>query len=521
MNKSFNVTMKVLLLLAVISMSFKIKPIKESFETFLPSKVYEVNYKYIFKSKEKEVFIKSYLPVDNERQKIENRVEVSENMNFSINKEGDNRRGIWRSEKNVKNSSVQYRFLFKGKAKKYEIAENLSLPTTINYDKIGYLQEEKYIEVTNDKIDSLAKTLTEGSTSLKSLIQDLYKYVYEIPSAPISDLTSALQAFEQNKASCNGKSRLFVALCRNRGIPARLIGGLILENTKKRTSHLWSEVYIHGKWIPFDVLNNHFAFLPANYLEIYSGDKFLITHSKDILFDYAYEISKVNHIPFIDSISNDNLMKHPVSFIGLLKSNLISKHILDFMLLLPLGGLLIALLKNVVGLKTYGIFLPILISFTFTTTGIFTGIFLFFLITVLVVLISFPLHKWRLLHTPKMVVVLSSSVIMILLLISIGLYYEIKWLQSLSFFPIIVTSITAERFTRAIEEDGYESALRKMGQTLIAILLCYLVFSSDTIKITLLVLPELFLIIIVMSLMLGKWIGLRLFEYQRFNSLIS
>ncbi len=137
------------------------------------------------------------------------------------------------------------------------------------------------------------------------------------------------------------------------------------------------------------------------------------------------------------------------------------------------------------------------------------------------VLISFPLHKWGLLHTPKMVVVLSSSVIMILLLISIGLYYEIKWLQSLSFFPIIVTSITAERFTRAIEEDGYESALRKMGQTLIAILLCYLVFSSDTIKITLLVLPELFLIIIIMSLMLGKWIGLRLFEYQRFNSLIS
>ncbi|CAL2092179.1 7TM domain-containing protein [Tenacibaculum sp. 190524A05c] len=520
MTQSFNTTMKVLIVLALISMSFKIKPIKESFETFLPSKVYQVNYNFFTKSKDKKIFVKTYLPSNNERQRIEKREEKSNKMDFKVKREGENKRGIWRSTTKSKFYTIKYSFIFKGKATKYKIADNLSIPVTYSRNKFTYLKEEEHIEVHHPKIDSLANSLTKDKNDLKSLIKCLYDYVHEIPSAPIRDLTSALRAFEQNQASCNGKARLFVALCRNKGIPARLKGGLILEETKKRTSHLWSEVYVQGKWIPFDVLNNHFAYLPAHYLEIYTGDHFLITHTPNILFDYNYEIKKGNHIPFIDATTTNGLSNHPVSFIGLLHSNLISKHILDFLLLLPLGGLLIALLKNVIGLKTYGIFLPILISFTFTTTGLFTGLFLFLLITVLVVLISVPLHKWGLLHTPKMVVVLSTSVIMILALISIGLQYKIHWLQSLSFFPIIVTAITAERFTRAIEEDGYDSALRKMGQTLIAILLCYLVFSSDTIKITLLVLPELFLIIIVMSLMLGKWIGLRLFEYQRFNAII-
>ncbi|CAM1343808.1 7TM domain-containing protein [Tenacibaculum amylolyticum] len=521
MNKSFNLTIKVLIALAFISMSFKIKPIKESFENFLPSKVYKVHYNFYTKANDKKIFVKTYLPISNERQRIVAKKEQSNKMTFKIKKEEENIRGIWRAKSGSKFYTINYSFVFKGKAAQYKIADNLPIQTSEHFKDDTYVRAEEHIQVDHYKIDSLANSLTKGTKDLKSLIRKLYDYVYQIPSAPIRDLTSALKAFEQNQASCNGKARLFVALCRNRGVPARLKGGLILEQTKKRTSHLWSEVYIQGKWIPFDVLNNHFAYLPAYYLEIYTGDHFLITHTPNILFDYNYEIKKGNNVPFINATSDGGLLEHPISFIGLSKSNLISQNILNFLILLPLGGLLVALLKNVIGLKIYGIFLPILMAFTFTTTGLVTGLLLFFIITIVVMLISIPLHTWGLLHTPKMVVVLSASVILILLLLSIGLHYKIQWLQSLSFFPIIVTSITAERFTRAIEEDGYNNAIKKMLQTLVVILLCYVVFSSATIKIVFLVFPELFLIIIAMSMLLGKWIGLRLFEYQRFNAILN
>ena len=75
----------------------------------------------------------------------------------------------------------------------------------------------------------------------------------------------------------------------------------------------------------------------------------------------------------------------------------------------------------------------------------------------------------------------------------------------------------SERFARAIEEDGHQAAISTMLQTLVATAVCYLVFASAAIKTLLLIFPELVLIFLVITLMLGKWIGLRLTEYNRFS----
>ena len=162
-------------------------------------------------------------------------------------------------------------------------------------------------------------------------------------------------------------------------------------------------------------------------------------------------------------------------------------------------------------------FLPVLIAYTFTSTGFITGIILFLFITGLVALISVPLGKWGLLYTPKMVAIVTFTVMAIFSLITFGLAYDIEWLTSLSFFPIIIVAIMSERFARAIEEDGHQKAISTMLQTLIATSVCFVVFSSVAIQTLLLIFPELILITVVITLMLGKWIGLRLTEYSRFS----
>jgi transglutaminase-like putative cysteine protease len=53
-------------------------------------------------------------------------------------------------------------------------------------------------------------------------------------------------AAKLGEASCNGKSRLFIALARRAGIPSRLVGGVILSTGVKRTSHQWVEAYVSG-----------------------------------------------------------------------------------------------------------------------------------------------------------------------------------------------------------------------------------------------------------------------------------
>ena len=517
MNKSFKIVTVALLFIAIVSMSFKIIPFSKSLDSFMPTEVYNVDYNFFMKGGDKEMFIKTYLPSDNERQKIFSKKDIEGKSVFKIENEEGNQRAIWKLAKGSSMNNIKYSFTFKGKAIQYNIADNLPIQ---NSSSNRFLNEEKYIEVHHSKIDSLAKSLAFGKDDLKGVLTSFYNYVYNIPSAPIRGVTSAVTAFEQNQASCNGKARLFVALCRNKGIAAKLKGGLILENTKKRISHLWAEVLVNDKWIPFDVLNGYFAYLPSNYLEIYSGDHFLITHTPNVLFDYSYEIKNISFVPFINVTSKESIINHPVSLVKLLQSKIMPKSVLNFLILLPLGGLLIALIKNVIGLKTYGVFLPILIAFALTYTGYFTGVFLFLLITILVTVISIPLNNWGLLYAPKMVVILSCTVVSMLVAILIGIQYEINWLTSFSFFPVIIVSIMAERFARAIEEDGYKKAINRIRIINVRTTLCYVVFSSVVINSMLLIFPELLLVMIVLSLMLGKWIGLRVFEYSRFSTIL-
>ena len=72
----------------------------------------------------------------------------------------------------------------------------------------------------------------------------------------------------------SGKSRLLVALCRNRGIPARLIGGLVLVDDGKQKMLRWAEAWVDNRWLPMCPTHGHFGdrSFPENYLVLRVGD---------------------------------------------------------------------------------------------------------------------------------------------------------------------------------------------------------------------------------------------------------
>ncbi|MEM8568263.1 MAG: 7TM domain-containing protein, partial [Bacteroidota bacterium] len=327
-----------------------------------------------------------------------------------------------------------------------------------------------------------------------------------------SGLTDAVMALENNEASCNGKSRLFVALCRNMGIPARLSGGLILEDTTKKTSHLWAEVYIGDEWVPFDALNGHFASLPAHYMELYKGDEFLIRRTAGVPFNYQFQIRKkrVNDFPkgallnVWDIIDNGEV---PVGMIMVL-------------LLLPLGTLLMGIFKNIIGLQTFGVFLPILIGLAFINTGLLPGLILFTSIVLIVALIHFPLEKWGIQYNAKIALILTAVVV--ICLFSIKLLHETHWYSSKSalFFPIIMVSIVCERFAKKIDEEGLFEALKLYMATLVVTLILYFILSTTVIQNFIITFPEIIFSLAGFNLLLGKWIGLRLSEYYRFQNVV-
>jgi hypothetical protein len=326
---------------------------------------------------------------------------------------------------------------------------------------------------------------------------------------------------DQNYASCNGKTRLLIALARNAGIPARMKGGLILEETNKRTSHAWAEVFINGVWTPFDALNDHFGYIPANYLELYEGDYALITYTQGITLDYTYSIDEKVNIPFLNLSASQFSEISPISLWGLIDNNILSTQSLILLLMLPLGGLIVAFLRNVVGLRTFGVFLPVLIAFSLVETGFLTGISLFIFLILLVGLISRPFQHLGLLHTPKLVISLTLMVLIMILGSYIGLKYNVLWLTSLTVFPTIILTVSAERFSTLIIEDGFEKATGTLFQTLIAVSVCYFMLSSKYMSYVIMLFPEILFVIIAIALILGRYIGLRWTELLRFKQLLT
>ncbi len=520
MNSQTNLKIVLVLItvVALFSIGFKIQPILENYDDFNPNTVYKVNYNYFFKSADKNTTVKSFIPKSNSRQRISEQKSISDSTLYFTKQisENGNVKGIWKTKKKNTYHTLNYEFVFEGKEKTYMIPRDFG-EISKKYKK--YLKPSENIQSNDRIISDLANVLKQNTSNDKEIINKIFGHVKAIPSAPIITLTDAITTINQNRASCNGKSRLFVALARNLGYAARVKGGIILESTNKRTSHVWAEVLINETWVPFDALNNHFAFLPANYLEIYKGDEFLITHTPGIQFDYAYQINQVNHISFLKMNAEEVRELSNISLWSIVEKGLMPQNALNLLLLLPIGGLLVAFLRNVVGVKTFGVFLPVLIAFSLMHTGFISGTILFVGLILLVGLISYPFDKIGLLYTPKLVISLSIMVGLMIIATVIGIQYDIAWLTTLTFFPTIILTIAAERFSRATVEDGYKMAIDKLFQTLLATAVCYWLLSWPWLPSILIIFPECILLIIAIAMLLGRYIGIRWTEFYRFRPL--
>ncbi|MEM1336285.1 MAG: 7TM domain-containing protein [Bacteroidota bacterium] len=517
--KQFKFLLLGLGVLSVVSIVYKGKLLSKQENTFKADDSYSITYRYFFKTDTGSTFIKTYLPKNNDRQQITGQKNsLPQHIRFSTWAEGTNLIGKWLTEADNTYESVSYSFVFKGKGKVFGLPMNFK-PPPMGMEL--YLGATENIQATAAPIAQLAENLKQSATSDRATLQALFNYVYNIPSAPIITLTDALAALERNKASCNGKSRLLVALARNLGYPARIRGGIILKASNKRTSHAWTELFIDGVWVPFDALNGHFAYLPANYLELYEGDAYLIKHSPGIQFDYSYDIQRKESLPLLDEEAEQGKKITTFSLWGLVKNRSISKKNLFLLLLLPLGGLIVALLRNVVGIQTFGVFLPVLIAFSLLETGFTTGMVLFLFLILFVGLITRPFDAMGLLHTPKLVISLTLMVLVMALGNYLGISFGIPWLGSLTLFPTIILTISAERFSKLIVEDGFQKATGTLLQTLLAVGVCFLLFSVKGLDAILILFPELLLLVIGACMVLGRYVGLRWTELLRFQPLLN
>jgi hypothetical protein len=280
------------------------------------------------------------------------------------------------------------------------------------------------------------------------------------------------------------------------------------------------EVYVNNYWVPFDTINDHFAEIPGNFLALYYGDLVLFKHTSNTNFQYSFNISKHLMAKSRTHAKYTGASHAGFDFYALFEEIGVSQNLLKILIMLPFGALVVVIFRNVIGLETFGTFLPALIAAAARETGLLWGLIGF----VLIILVASMLRKlldWvQLLHSPKMAIILTVVVVVMLIMSMISVRFGLFELAHISLFPIAILAITAERFAIVEAEQGWKKAMQISAMTIVVISACYVVMDSLFLQNMVLAFPETLLLVIALNLWLGKWIGMRLYEFYRFRRLI-
>jgi len=469
-----------------------------------------------------DIEMSTYLPKSDARQRITEEEQSSGDFALDIHSGTLNRVASWRQESANGKHSVRYSFSAQAQHVRYEIPEELLPPASYPASLMPYLRSEKGVPLEDPLMDeAIGKLFTSKNLPILETLTRIHRYLQDqYKNKNFSGYTDAITAYKLGEASCNGKGRLFVTLARKMNLPARLVGGLIMHSGSKRTSHQWVEVYVNGYWVPFDTINDHFAELPANFLTLYYGDETLFRHSSSINFQYIFNSTKrmVSKSSLQDRLSDSPL--NIANLYQLFEQIGISQNLLKIILMIPLGALVTVIFRNVIGLETFGTFLPALIAAAARDTGLIWGSIGFILVIVLTALIRRLLDWMQLLHSPKMAILLTAVVIIMLGTTVLSVNLGLIKLAHLSLFPIAILAITAERFTIYEAEQGLYKAAKVTLATLVVIAAAYTVMGSQFLQSMIMAFPELLLVLIALNMWLGKWIGMRVSEYIRFYKVI-
>lgn len=192
-----------------------------------------------------------------------------------------------------------------------------------------------------------------------------------------------------------------------------------------------------------------------------------------------------------------------------------------FILLLPIIVTLIALLRQLVGIKAFGIYTPSMVTFAFLFMGLKYGIAIYAAVIIIGLLLKTILKHFRMLYLPRVAIMLTIVGLGVLVMLAAGGSFRRTGLAAVSIFPILIMITLVEKFVATQIEKGNRAATILAIETLVISLIGYFIGTWGYLNYLLITYPWIVLLTIPFNIILGRWTGLRLSEYWRFRQILK
>ncbi len=361
--------------------------------------------------------------------------------------------------------------------------------------------------------ETLLAQVREGSADIATFAQELVRRFNAATPGQEVELLS------ENLADAESRVRFMAQLLAIRNIPARVVHGFLLGETHGSEAMLpWLQVHNGVAWITIDPRSAAEGW-PKNLLLWTDADRpvFAVEETPNAVIGYSVSRNLADAMAVAEQrleVQNADLVNY-----SLLSLPLQAQEVYRILLMVPIGAFIMLLLRNLIGVTTFGTFMPVLVALAFRETRLIAGIALFVIVVGLGLLVRFYMERLRLLLVPRLTAVLILVVLLMAGVSVVSNRLGIEVGLSIALFPMVILAMTIERISIAWEERGPGKAMREAFGTLVVASLAYVVMSWDWLEHFVFVFPEVLLILFALTLVLGRYSGYRLSELFRFRNL--
>jgi hypothetical protein len=302
-------------------------------------------------------------------------------------------------------------------------------------------------------------------------------------------------------------------------IPARMVRGFELQGRQRRVEpRTWLEVHDGDRWRYFDPSTGDES-LPDHYFIWWRGNEPLVSveGGSNVAVDFAVQETHIDSVAIAEAHATQK--GADLFDISLNSLPIQTQAVYSVLLMIPIGAMVMVILRNFVGIDAFGTFMPVLIALAFRETKLFWGVVLFSLLVALGLSIRFLLERLRLLLVPRLSAVLIVVVILMLIISLASHKLGLETGLSVALFPMVIIAMTIERMSVVWEERGAADALRAGLGSLTVAVVAYIFMGMSWLEHLIFTFPELLLVILALVLLAGRYTGYRLLELRRFRVL--
>ena len=376
-----------------------------------------------FTAQGKPIKVGIYIPRNTDQFVIldENFISQGYGLNTTTPDEG-NRRAIWSIRNTSGKQSLYYRAVIRQMASDYEPGEPKTSPLTKPTLQSPLLEAAQ----------ALAKDLLSKSADTETFVQALIKRIHNpSPDETISVLIGQNPTLET-------KLNTMVEVLKASRLPARVVHGIRIPEAPRSVQWvMWFQVYENKMWRSFDPITGT-PEIPEDYMAWWHGTNPFLESSGTKKLEYTVSIAPNHEEAIQAALLSTKLAIPKLLDFSLFTLPLQTQAVYRILLMVPLGALLLLILRNIIGIKTFGTFMPILMALAFRETQLLWGIILFSLVVSLGLTVRFYLEQLKLLLVPR----LASLLIVVVLLMAFLsiLSYQLGFERGLSvaLFPMVI-----------------------------------------------------------------------------------